>query len=433
MFKVGKRDSGLLPDLPRTAWAILGADAVSAVGSGLVLPFLIIYLRDVRHFPIELAGLMFATVAFTGLVGGPAGGWFVDHAGARLALMIALSIAALSMLAIATITEPWHGFAAAALFGIGLSSLWPATHSLMATVVPAEQRSAIYSVHFGMLNAGIGIGGIIGGLVVNVDSAASFQLVYTLNALSFVIYAVVLWRLKGVGARPVIPKDGATEGVGGYRQVLADRVFMRVCLLMVLLVMVGYAQLETSLPAFATKQGGISTRALGLVFAANTATIVVMQLFVLKRLAGRRRTRAIAAMTLLWAACWAIVMLAGTIPDALAAVSLFVAASATFALGETLLQATMPALVNDLAPENLRGRYNAAYSLTWSAGHIAGAAGAGFLLGAGRSTLLFSGLAAGCLAAGIGALRLERGLPPELNLVMGKAAAPVEIAAAEGV
>ena len=41
----------------------------------------------------------------------------------------------------------------------------------------------------------------------------------------------------------------------------------------------------------------------------------------------------------------------------------FAAANVAFALGETLVSPTLPAIVNDLAPDSLRGRYNGAYVL----------------------------------------------------------------------
>ena len=44
------------------------------------------------------------------------------------------------------------------------------------------------------------------------------------------------------------------------------------------------------MPAFARAVGDVSTRGLGLAFAANTLVIVVLQLVVLQRIEGRRRT-----------------------------------------------------------------------------------------------------------------------------------------------
>jgi MFS family permease len=53
------------------------------------------------------------------------------------------------------------------------------------------------------------------------------------------------------------------------------------------------------------------------------------------------------------------------LPAVLAVIAIC-AAMAVFAVGETMMSPIGPALVNELAPEHLRGRYNAASGLTWS-------------------------------------------------------------------
>ena len=50
---------------------------------------------------------------------------------------------------------------------------------------------------------------------------------------------------------------------------------------------------------------------------------------------------------------------------ALIAVLSIALAMAVFALGQTILSPLGPAIVNEIAPEHLRGRYNAAKGLTW--------------------------------------------------------------------
>jgi MFS family permease len=210
--------------------------------------------------------------------------------------------------------------------------------------------------------------------------------------------------------------EGSHEVSGGYLEVLKDKLFLRVFGLTLALTIVGYSQLESSFPAYATSDGGIGTAALGLAFAGNTFFIVVAQLFVLKRVEGARRTRAVAVMALAWALCWSITIGAGTLGGNVAYAGFFIA-MVVFAFGETLLSPTIPAIVNDLAPERLRGRYNATYALGWSGGSIIGPAIAGFFLGADLTLIFFLGLIGACVGAAILAVRLERHLPPEANIV----------------
>ena len=123
---------------------------------------------------------------------------------------------------------------------------------------------------------------------------------------------------------------------------------------------VGYSQLNAGLQAFARDVGRISTQGLGFAYACNTLVIVVLQLVVLRRIEGRRRTRVICVMSLIWSVSWVLLGLSGLVPGTLGATLLVAACASVFALGETLMQPTIPALVNDLAPNHLRGRYNAA-------------------------------------------------------------------------
>jgi MFS family permease len=121
-------------------------------------------------------------------------------------------------------------------------------------------------------------------------------------------------------------------------------------------------------------------------------------------------------MCVLWASCWAVTILSDGLNGTFASVG-FIVAMILFASGETLLSPSLPALVNDLAPEDLRGRYNAAYTLSWSTGHIAGPALAGVFLSAGLAHPFFLALIAGCFVAAAYALRLERSIPPEANVI----------------
>jgi MFS family permease len=73
------------------------------------------------------------------------------------------------------------------------------------------------------------------------------------------------------------------------------------------------------------------------------------------------------------------------------------------------------ALVADLAPPLLRGRYMAVSTNSWDVGFLLGPAIGGFVLAA-EPLALWPLAAFGCLAAGAGALALEGRLPPELRL-----------------
>jgi len=412
------RRPALVPPLPPAAWAVLGGDFISAVGSGLTLPCLFIYAHRVHHLSDAAAGLVVASVAFASLAGNPLGGALADRWTPRRAVMAGLVVAAAGSVALA-LARPAAGlFGAACLLGLGVSVIWPAQDALLASVAGPAGRSAVFSVRHATLNAGLGLGAVVAAAVVSVGHPGTFTAVYLADACSFLAVVPVLARVRLPDA-PRPPEPGAGEPRsrrGGYREVLRDRAFVRVWALTALMVTVSFGQFESSFPGYATRPGGISVHGLGLSFAADTVTVVVAQLFVLRWLAGRRRTTGVALAATAWAASWAVVIAGGQLGGGAAAAGLFVTAMVIFAIGETLFSPTLPAIINDLAPPEAAGRYNGLGVLAFTTGFLLGpAAGAAGL--AAWGTGLFGVLILACLVAAGAALRLGRRLAPAVNQV----------------
>ncbi len=411
----------LVPRLSSRAWVVLGGDALSAIGSGLTLPFFLVYLHRVRGIGLGQAGLILATIAAAGLLGNPAGGWLADRIGPRRSVVAGLVVTAAGTLGFAVVHTAATGFATAAVYGLGMSVLWPAEDAMLATAVDAGQRPQVFAVRHATLNAGFGMGGLLAALVVSFASPASFTLLYLVDAASFLAFAGIVAMMTDTA--PVATEEAADAGPAGYRKVFADRLFRRLWVIALLMVTAGYAQYHAAFPAFATGTGHLSAQGLALTFAANTVTVVGAQLVVLRLMAGRRRTRGVVVSAAFVAAAWLATMLGGSHALTRIGPVLFVVAMVLFALGETLLSPTLPAILNDIAPESLRGRYNGGYTLAWSVGYIAGPALAGFALASGRGQLLFAALIGALCLAALAARRLETQLPPATNRI--PAAAPV--------
>jgi MFS family permease len=295
-----------------------------------------------------------------------------------------------------------------ALFGAGLTTGWVGLQQIIAAVVLPEQRADAFAVQFALLNAGIGAGGLTAGLLVDFDRPETFEAAFLAAAACYLVFAAVL-PLVDIPPRPADSR--ATRGGGGYREVVRDRRFRLVFALNLLFVGIGVGQIENAFPAFATEEGGASPRILGLAFAADTAVIVLFQFWVTARLRGRRRTRGLMLESVFWAAAWATALTAAW----LGVPYLFVAVAVLFACAEMLHSPTIPAIVNDLAPDRLRGRYNAAGALSWQTARIVGATAAGQLLSLGLGGPLLACFIGLCGFGALLALRLERALPAAAN------------------
>jgi len=383
---------------------------VNAFGNGITYPFVVIYLHNIRGFSLGTAGLVLATNGAMSLVASPIAGWLSDRIGGRLTLAGALFLMAAGIAAFPLVREQWHAFVAMAVVGAGNGSFWPSQSTLLAGLAPEARRHAAYALQRVSRNLGIGLGGLTGGLIATTSDPTSFTILFLIDAATFLGFIAVLLFVPDPELPPV--EEGARPG--RYRDVLRDRLLLGIVGLNVVFVSAGYAQIEL-LPAFAKNEAHVGERGIGVIFLVNTLVIVFAQLPIARALEGRRRMPALALMTVLWATAWMIVLVGGATLEAIAAASVFALAGLVFGLGECFQGPTQGALVADLAPPRLRGRYMALSTISWEIGFVIGPAIGGFVLD--REPLALWPLAAGaCLLAGVGALALERGIPPRLRL-----------------
>jgi MFS family permease len=388
------------------------------VGSGLTLPFLLVYLSRIRDIDLVTAGLAVSTVALAGFAGNPFGGWLTDRLGSKWSLVCGLTIAAVGAFLIAGVRSPWQAFVAVSVAGFGAAIVVPSQDALLAVVVEPADRSAVFAVRNATLNAGYGIGAIGASLIADLTSSSSFVVLYVVDGLTFLAFIPVLYLvLPAAGMRSAdVRQPGQGEQASGYAVVLRDGTFLRTWLLIAVLVAVGFSQTLAAFPLFATGDAGISAAALSIAFAINTLIVVAAQLPVLRLMEGHRRTTGIVVACALWATAWAMTFLAGQFTGG-NAVAGFCLALGVFGIGETFLAPSQAALINDLAPDDLRGRYNGLYTLAWTTGFLIGPVIAAGALAAGRAGPLFAVLIAACGIAALGAMRLHHHLPAGTDLV----------------
>src|SRR5919198_5879328 len=103
-------------------------------GNGVIGPFLIIYLHNVRGISLGLAGLIVASSSAAALLSGFAGGALSDRIGPRAVLSGALIVMAVGFALFPLIRAPWHAFVLNALVGAGSGSFLPRPSALLRLV-----------------------------------------------------------------------------------------------------------------------------------------------------------------------------------------------------------------------------------------------------------------------------------------------------------
>lgn len=413
------------PQLPREVWLLQLGGVMNSFGNGIILPFLVIYLHDVRGFGLGVAGLVIAFSAAAQLTAGLVTGPLIDRIGPRPVIAAGLILQAVGFGLFPLVRQPWQAFVLIAVEGAGSAGFWPSQSTLLARLTPPERRHAAYAQQRVTMNLGIGIGGLVGGAIASVAHPSSFTLLFLLDAATFLAYVGVLWFVPDPG----IAAEERSDERSSYSAVVRDRVFVGLWTLNFLFVAAGYSLLNL-VPAFARDHAHISEREIGVMFFVNTALIVIAQLPISRAIEGRRRMRALALMPALWIVAWLLVDAGGYWFNATAAFVVFTVALGIFGIGECFHGPAHQALVAEIAPGHLRGRYFAVHSLSWGLAGTVGPAVGGFLLAA-APFALWPVAAFVCLVAALGALALEPRVPrryrriprvePELPVLDGTA------------
>jgi MFS family permease len=393
----------LNPDLPRPVWILQVGGLTNAFGNGIVLPFLIIYLHNVRGIPLGLAGLAAAVNSAAALVSGFVAGSLSDRLGPKRVLVGALIVMAVAISLFPLIDNVWEAFALNIVLGSGSGSFWPSQSSMLTGLAPPSMRHSAFAIQRLTMNLGVALGGFVGGLIASVAHPSSFTVLFLLDAVTFVGYAIVTATLPS-------PVWGGEKTRGRYADVVRDRPFMRYVVLNAAFITIGMAVIVELLPPYAKNYAGVNEREIGLLWMVNSIVVVLAQLPIAKLGEGRSRMRALALMGVIWAVTMLLIGIAGVWLSATSAFALMIIAVIAFGIVECLHGIVHGPLTADLAPPALVGRYMAFGSQSWQVGWIIGPAVGGFVLQHAPNALWPAAAALNIVAA-LAALALERHLP----------------------
>ena len=405
--------SGWRTGLSRPVLILQAGNALNYFGYGLVLPFEIIYLHQIRGFSTATAGLVLAATMGTSAVVTPPTGAVLDRYSAKAIVVAGSFASALGYAGFAYVDRPWQAFACSIAGGAGLGAAGTANRTLMVRLIRPDQRVTAFALNRVAGNFGIGSGAAVAGFIVaSAQGLSSFQVLYLFDAVTSAGLAlIVLAAVPSLRAETVTATDA--DGTG-FRAVARDRVFVAVIALNIVLVVVGHTFFSNILSPFAKAHTPVGPAAIGIIFLVNTSFIVIAQMPAVRVVARMRRTHAFAVTSALFAVSLLAVLPATLIHSELAAASLLAGVAIVFAVGEVVHILVLGPLVADMAPAHLLGRYLSLYSLTFTLSLAIGPAIGGLLLQRAPDAVWWGGALAAVLA-GAFLLRLGDRIPDPLH------------------
>lgn len=410
--------------LPRPVLILQAGNALNYFGYGLILPFEIIYLHQFRGFPTSTAGLVLAAVMGTAALVTPPTGALLDRYPAKPVVVAGSLASAFGYAAFAFVDAPWQAFACSIVSGAGIGLAGTANRQLVFTLVDRELRGASVALARVAGNFGLGLGATVAGfLVASAQQLSSFQALYLFDGITYAAFALIV--LTAVAVPRATAVAASDVPVGGFRAVARDRLFLTVIAANLVLLVAGHTFFSNILAPFAVAHTPAGPAALGIVFLANTAFVVIAQIPAVRVVARMRRTQAFAAASALFAIGLLAVLPATLLGSELAASGVLVGVAIILAIGECFHLVVLGPLVADLAPAQLLGRYLAVFGLMFTAAQALGPAIGGFLLQVSPDAVWWGGAIAVVLAGAV-LVRLGGRLPDPLREPRSRPASAAE-------
>lgn len=354
-----------LPNLRGTRSFVV-ATFIDFLGTGLFLPFSLLYFTRAVGLPLPAVGLALSIAMTMTLPLVPLTGMLVDRFGTKRVVLLAQFLQGAGFLGYLVVRNVPMLLGMALLNAIGQRLFWSAYFTLMAEVAAPHERDRWYGLGAATRNAGLGLGGLLAGVVVGANAILGYHLVVIADALSFFLAAGLLL----FGVRVTIPQRSDGPQRSGYDLILRDRAFLVLVAANVIFALCSL-MLGIGVPVYVAGALRAPLWVIGGIMALSTALIAVFQTVVVRVLEPFRRTRVLILTGLLWCAWCGLLALALLVPRALLIPFLFIV-TCVYALAELIHDPTSNALAADVGQESLRGRYLALFQLSWSiAGLIA--------------------------------------------------------------
>jgi len=353
MVRVPVRLRAALGGLSPVFWTLVAGTFVNRLAT-FVATFLGLYLVGQRGFAPDAAGRIVALYGAGVWVAGPLGGTLADAIGRRATMLLSFALGSLAVGAIGFVRDPALLAPIAFLAAVTSELYRPAMAAAIADLVPPGDRPRAWAIAYWAMNLGWTFGLALGGVL----AARSFTVLFLADAATTLVFAAVVAR-RVPETRP--PGTRAHSPLGGLARVFTDVHFV-IFLILNLSGLVVFVQFQLAVPVDMNAHG-VGPGTFAALLALNGLGVVLLQPLAGPALARWDGGRLLAASALLIGAGFGANALAGALPP----LPVYLAGVALWTMGEVVGFPAAAAIVADLAPAELRGRYQGVFSMSWGA------------------------------------------------------------------
>jgi MFS family permease len=357
-------------EYPRKFWTLMLASFIDRIGGFMLYPFFTLYITRKFGVGMTTVGLIFGVFSLTGIVGSSIGGALADRLGRKPLLLFGLIVSALSSIWLGLVDQLSLFFAGAVFVGLFSNVGGPAQQAMVADLLPEEQRTRGFAIWRVIVNLSAAIGPAIGGFI----AGRSFLMLFIADAILSIIVAVIVFiflpetRVRLSRGKP----ETMVQSFRGYGRVIQDKLFFFFWIASVF-TWLTYMQMNGTLAVYLRDLHNISEVQFGYIISLNAAMVVLLQFAVTKRSDRYSPYVVMALGTLLYAVGFSMYGYVGSF-------EMFLLAMVIITFGEMLAAPVGQAVVANLAPEDMRGRYMAFYGFSYAIPGVVGTLMAGIVM-----------------------------------------------------
>jgi MFS family permease len=191
----------------RSRPGLVGAFFIDSAGTGMFLPFSLLFFLTTTSLPLPQIGLALSIAAVVRIPVTIVAGPLSDRFGPRAAIVTSQLLQAVGFTGYLFVHGFWSLVAAAVLVQTGNSIFWVAYAPLIFAIAAEGEREHWFALTTALRTAGLAAGGVIAGATVALGGRGGFIGVAVANAASFVLAAFLRPR-AGRTPRPLRPTVG---------------------------------------------------------------------------------------------------------------------------------------------------------------------------------------------------------------------------------
>ncbi len=328
---------------------------ISTVGSSMIWPFLMIYVKERLDLPLSTVTGLTSINAATGLLAAFLAGPITDRFGRKWVMVFSLFANGL-VYVFQSQADSLSAFAVLmAISGIFNPLYRVASDAMLADLIPADQRPEAYALLRMSNNTGIAVGPALGGFIATI----SYTVAFYIAAAGLIAYGLLMFTF----AVETLPQRSSTSPSGaqmlkGYLHILKDSHFTFFALSFVLTQMCA-TLMWVLLPVFAKTEYKIPENVYGWIPTTNALMVVFLQMYVTTFTRKHKPLPMMALGTLFYAIGVGSIALGRGFGG-------FWVSMVVMTIGELIAMPTASTYVAALAPADMRGRYMSVFSLTWN-------------------------------------------------------------------